>query len=167
MARRCTVCDHRQREEIDHALVEGESLRDIARRHSLSKDAVARHKAEHLPTALTKAKEGADAVHADDLLGKIRGLEKDARRICGRAEAEGDYRTALAGIRELTRLVELIGKLAGELDDRPQINVLLAPQWLEVRSVLLKALAPYPQARASVAQSLQALEVPHDNEYCG
>ena len=53
---------------------------------------------------------------------------------------------------------ELLARLIGELDDRPQINLLLAPEWLEVRAALLEALAPFPDARAAVAERLLALE---------
>ena len=49
MARTCTVCTHPERVAIDQALVGGEPNRAIARRMALSKDAVARHRASHLP----------------------------------------------------------------------------------------------------------------------
>jgi hypothetical protein len=35
-----------------------------------------------------------------------------------------DYRSALAAVRELTRLVELAARLTGELNDRPEMKVL-------------------------------------------
>ena len=59
-------------------------------------------------------------------------------------EDTGDLRTALAGIRELVRIVELTAKMIGELDERPQVNVLVAPGWLQVRAALLDALRQYP-----------------------
>ena len=75
-----------------------------------------------------------------------------------KAETAGDLRTALAGIRELVRIVELTAKMIGELDERPQVNVLVAPEWLTVRAALLDALRPYPDARQAVASRLVALE---------
>lgn len=53
---------------------------------------------------------------------------------------------------------ELLAKLLGELDDRPQVNVLMAPEWLNVRTALLEALRPYPEARTAVAARLVALD---------
>ncbi len=47
---------------------------------------------------------------------------------------------------------------SGELDDRPQVNVLVAPEWLAVRSAVLAALAPYPAARVAVANRLVMLD---------
>ena len=64
MARTCTICAHPQREEIDQALVAGrEALRDIARRFATSKDAVARHRAEHLPAVIAQARQQRDQAH--------------------------------------------------------------------------------------------------------
>jgi hypothetical protein len=55
--------------------------------------------------------------------------------------------------------LELLAKLLGELDDRPQINLLVAPEWHKVRAALLEALLPFPDARTAVATRLKALEV--------
>ncbi len=60
----------------------------------------------------------------------------------------------------MVRIVELTAKLVGELDERPQVNVLLAPEWLAVRAALLAALRPYPEARVAVAARLAAMEQP-------
>jgi hypothetical protein len=66
---------------------------------------------------LAKAKEAADVAHGDDLLAKIRVLEADAQRIAKAAERADDHRTALVGVRELLRMVELMAKLRGDLKD--------------------------------------------------
>jgi transposase len=57
MPRRCTVCDHPEIHSIDQALVSGESYRSVAKRFGLSESAVYRHKTEHLPAHLLKARE--------------------------------------------------------------------------------------------------------------
>ena len=95
---------------------------------------------------------------ADSLLDQLAELRGDARRIGGKAEGAGDLKTALAGVRELVRIVELTAKLVGELDERPTVNVLVAPEWLVVRSALLDVLRDYPDARTAVAARLVALE---------
>lgn len=155
----CTVCTHTEREAIDAALVGSDaSNRRIATQNGLSEAAIRRHKADHLPAALVKASDAAEVMHADNLLAQLNQLTTDARRIGERAEKTGDLRTALAGIRELVRIVELTAKLRGELAQEGTINVLLAPEWLQVRTVLLEALAPYPDARQAVAGRLVALE---------
>ena len=154
MPRRCSICDLPQRQQIDEALLAGEAYRSIAQQFAASPDAVYRHKQGHLPRHLCQAKAAHDMSQADVLLGKIRTLEEDARRIQATAEQTGDLRTALQGVRELVRMVELQGKLLGELQDGAHVNVLVLPEWLHLRTAILIALAPYPEARAAVATVL-------------
>lgn len=159
MPRTCTVCRHADRGAIDRALVAGEaSLRDVSHRHGVSKDALFRHRADHIPARLAKAGAVADVAQTDDLLRDVRALRGKAINLLMQAEAAGDIRTALAGVREARGCLELLAKLLGELDDRPQINVLVSPEWLTVRALVIEALGPYPEARAAVAGRLVALE---------
>ena len=155
MPRSCSICAHTNREAIDLAIVEGTaSFRDIARQFSLSKDGVARHKAEHLPPVLVSAAAAKEVARGDTLLDKVRALEVQARGIAERAEKAGDLRMTLAAVRELARIVELQGKLAGDLIDAPTVNVTLGSDWTEVRATILSALDEYPDARVAVARAL-------------
>jgi hypothetical protein len=117
-----------------------------------------RHRGNHLPAAMAHAQAAAEVAQADGLLGQLQQLQADARRIGSKAEDAGDLKTALMGVRELVRIVELTAKMVGELDDRPQVNVLLAPEWTTVKVTLLAALRPFPEARIAVAQRLASLE---------
>jgi hypothetical protein len=157
MPRTCKVCVHADRPEIDKAIISGGSLRDIAGQYTLSKSAVERHR-EHIPQALTRAQEAREVARADDLLREVRALRSKAISILLQAEAAGDLRTALAGVREARECLQLLAKLSGELDERPVINVLISPEWVAVRSVLMTALVPYPEARIAVADRLALLE---------
>ena len=113
MPRRCTVCDHETRTSIETALISGAPLRDIAGRYGVSKSALERHKADHLPAGLAKAREAEEAARADDLLSHVRGLQGRTLAILESAEVSGEHRTALAAIAEARRNLELLGKLAG------------------------------------------------------
>jgi hypothetical protein len=61
---------------------------------------------------------------SDSLVDQLQTCTADAQRLKEKAETEGDLRTALAAVRELCRIVELVAKLRGELDGRAQINVM-------------------------------------------
>ena len=123
MPRTCTVCVHPQLDEINRLIIGREPLRNIAKRVSLSTAALFRH-AKHIPAALARASEAATVARADGLLDQLRELTAEAQRIKQKAEKEGDYRAALAAVRELCRIVELIARLRGELDERVQMNIL-------------------------------------------
>jgi transposase-like protein len=155
MPRRCTVCDHPQRHGIDKALVTGAPYRSVAKRFGLSDSAVYRHKTEHLPTHLLKAREAEEVAQADDLLEQVRNLQTHALDILNRAEKAGDLRTALAAISQARGNLELLGKLAGELDERPVVNLNISPEWLELRAMIIGALEPHPAAHTAVLRALE------------
>jgi hypothetical protein len=149
------VCDHPERHGIDEALVTGAPYRSVAKRFGLSESAVYRHKGEHLPAHLLKAREVEEVAQADDLLEQVRNLQAHALDILERAEKTGDLRTALAAISQARGNLELLGKLAGELDERPVTNVLISSEWLELRAVIVGALEPHPGAREAVLGALE------------
>lgn len=155
MPRVCTICQHPQRAAIDHALVAGEALRDIAGRFGVSKSALERHKAEHLPDTLVRAQEAAEEAAALDVLQQLRAINQAALAVLRDARAAKDGDLALKAVDRILRQIELQAKLLGDLDERPVVNVLVTPEWVALRGRLLTALAPYPEARAALGDALQ------------
>ncbi len=156
MPRSCTVCTHRNRAEIDEALVAGVSSAEISGRYrTISERAVRRHKANHLPAKLVMAQAAEEVAEADDLLSQVQDLQARAHGILDRAERAGDLRTALGAIREARGNLELLAKLLGELDERPVVNLNVSPEWIELRAVIVGALDGHPDARGSVLRALE------------
>ena len=142
----CSVCRHPNLADIDIAILRFESLRDIARQFGLSKDAVARHKADHLPKTLVKAQAAQELMRADNLLAHVQhreaGLEQldeDTRQIQETAMAENDRDGALDAIkvrtviaRERRAYLELFGQLSDELAhadlSATRVQVILLPR---------------------------------------
>lgn len=163
MAGTCTVCAHPERKAIDEALIVGTPLREITRRWGVSKDAASRHR-KHVSPALSRvvSRRRADA-GPRSALDRLEELYGRANVVLTAAEREGQASLSLAAIRELRSIVEMLAKITGELDDRPQVailNVHATPEWLATRDAMLGALAPYPEAAQAVAARLQAIEAP-------
>ena len=111
----CRVCNGPNREAIDKALITGTPFRHIAAQYGTSTGALQRHKKDHLPQALIKAKEALEIARGDDLIAQMRDLNRRTRVILDKAETSNDLNTALKAIGENRRNQELIGKLIGEL----------------------------------------------------
>jgi hypothetical protein len=92
--------------------------------------------------------------NADDLLAQLKALRNKAISLLTKAEAAGDYRTALAGIREARGCIETLMEVEGELDRRNVVTITVHPEWLALRTIILAALAPFPEARQQVAACL-------------
>lgn len=223
MARRCTVCAHPDRDEIDTALVMGRSVRAVAEEYGLQRDAVHRHARNHLPGTLAAAASALpelqrvapgmrraldlndapsapaaptvpisespiapNAPAAPDVpsaapesstplpapapppvpapvaptglgaLALAHHLRDRAVTILTNAEASGDAKTALAAIREARGTLETLVRL--EPPPAPEgVDIAASEEWTRVRTALIAALTPYPEARLAVAEALAAL----------
>ncbi len=158
MPRRCTVCTHDKRDDIDQALVARQPFRHIAAQHRVSTSALVRHHDDHIPAALVKAQEATEAAQADNLLAQVVDLRGRAISILDTAVATEDLRVALGAIREARGCLELLGKLAGQLQDGPTVNILVSAEWRGLQTVILKALEPHAAARLAVAEALATVE---------
>lgn len=161
MPRTCTICTHPNRAEIDAALLEGEPLRTIAARWSVSKSALIRH-SEHIPPHLAKAHEAHEATEAGTLLERLRALNHETRAVLEDAKAGGNGELQLKALTRLEKQLELEGKLIGELQSGPIVNVTVSPEWLTLRAVVISALLPYPDAAQAVTRALSAPERHHE-----
>lgn len=143
MPRTCTICAHPERQAIDEALVDGASMRELAAKYRVSPDAIARHNAAHLPAKLARAAQAKEVAAADSLLVQVQTLQRRTLGILGKAERAADLRAAVGAIREARGNLELLAKLTGELDERPQVNILLLPQWQAIEQALVEVIEPH------------------------
>lgn len=158
MARRCSICAHERRGDIDALLLEGAPFRHIASRFGVSTGALQRHKAEHLPAELLKSREAEELASADNLLAQLRDLQQRTLRILEAAEgSKEDHLVALRAVGEARRNLELLARLTELLGPDTQVNLNVTID-ARVQQVILDALAPYPEARLAVADALGEIE---------
>jgi hypothetical protein len=118
---KCSICIHPKRNEIDEALlISTTPLRTIADQFHVSKTALLRHKTDHIPSDLIRAKQADEICRAESLLNKLICLKNDAKRITEKAESTDDLKTALSGIREQSRIIEILAKMQGQIQ-QPQV----------------------------------------------
>jgi len=166
---RCLVCSHREAQNIDLALARGVSVTALSRRYKVSTDSLYRHSSNHLsPVLRAKLIAGPDIeidldklreTESQSLLANLVGLRHrlfaslDIAEECG----DGGMISRIAG--QLHHNLELTGKLLGDLGiGVTNVNVLVMPQYVELRVALVQALASFPEARQAVAAVLHQLE---------
>lgn len=155
--RRCTVCGHPDRPAVDQAIINHRPFRRIAAQFSLSLNAVIRHHEQHIPEVLARAKDEADVRHAIDLAQQLKAINGAALQVLADARRSGDAELALKAIDRVQRQLEMVAKIAGDLDERPILAIWLNPDWLRIETALIEALAPFPDARLAVVDRLKAL----------
>lgn len=75
-------------------------------------------------------------------------------RILEDSLAEGDRRTALMALQTEIKQLELNAKLTGQLNDAPQVNFLLNPEFVKLKQIMIKTLEPFPDARLKLSEAL-------------
>jgi len=90
-----------------------------------------------------------------DILTACRDLRDRAMNILGTAEAQGDPKTALAAIREARGVLDSLAKIEERAAGHgATVPLHLNPEWVRTRTVLLTALADFPEARIAAAHAL-------------
>jgi hypothetical protein len=121
----CKICSHADRAAIDKALVDGGSLRSIAKQFKVHSSSVNRHKS-HIPKTLALAKQAETVAGAGTLLSRVEKLAARCESMIDKAENAENWRAAPAAARELRGCLELLAKLNGELQPggvRVAINI--------------------------------------------
>jgi hypothetical protein len=158
MPRECTVCAHEDSFVINEALViQKVANRRIAAQYDLSEQAIRRHR-EHIPEMLAQASRAEEVAQADSLLDRLEDLQRRTEAVLDEVEGTGNHFATLGAIREMRRNLELIGEVTKELNRQPTINLTLNPEYLELRSAILVALEPHPDAAESVSRAMLEIE---------
>lgn len=167
----CTVCAHRERAGIDLALARGVSVTALAKRYGFAAtDSIYRHRAKHLPAQLRASLLAGPDLAID--LDKLRETESQSLLVnlvalrnrllasLDTAEEVGDGTMLSRVAGQLHHNLEITGKLLGSLTSGTNItnNILIQPQYITLRVELVRALAPFPEARQAVAAMLHGLE---------
>jgi hypothetical protein len=148
----------------------GVSVTALARRYKLGTDSIYRHKARHLPaTVRAKLLLGPDLdvdldklreTESQSLLAHLVGLRHRLFAALDTAEEYGDANMLSRVASALHRNLEITGQLIGDLGvgSTTNVNVLIMPQYVELRVALVTALSAFPEAKQAVAQVLHQLE---------
>jgi len=148
-------------------------MRILAKRFECSSDALQRHSQRHLtPTqraAILTAQKPTDvdleALERSEGEGILSQLVAQRARLQSHIEHAielGDPRLAIMAESRITQNLELVAKLLGQLVNRHETthtSILLSPDYIRLRQILVETLRPYPDIAAKVAAALHAIEI--------
>ena len=175
----CQVCRHDDCATINLALARGATVPVIRTKWpALSPDALYRHHRKHIPgpvlerlkikslgSILGKSLNVAELTDSENqsLLSQIVALKSSLLGALSEAERAdaGQLYSSLAG--RLTKLIEVEARILGQIQTGSTTtinNYLASGEYVALRSAMIEALRPYPQAAIAVARRLLALEAP-------
>ena len=118
MNKRCSVCTHPSRAEIDRGLLTGVPYRPLAAQYGLSPSALSRH-TRHLKQEQTLQEHQARQAHQQDLLDHLDLLSSRLDRLFHTAADFRSRNKALGCLRESIRLLSLQERFRLSLRDHP------------------------------------------------
>ncbi len=155
MPRKCSICIHKRRNEIETDILNNVPYRDISTKYNIGRMPVQRHKKNgHIAESLIKAHEINKIVNADDLLVKILHLQKETLIVLSEAKEVKDYSMILAAVGKAGQLIELQAKLAGQLQEGRIINIYVQPAFIKMQNIILAELDNFPEAKYRIAERL-------------
>lgn len=129
----------------------------LAQGQAAQADQVARRVDVAEAVALARAQQTREAENigqAIDVVKQLRAVNAACLEVLKKARASGDDATLLRAVDRLHRQIELQARLLGELQEAPQVNLVVLPEWQRIRVLVVEALQPYPEARRRVVQVL-------------
>jgi hypothetical protein len=176
-SRRCQVCRHDERWRIELLRAGGASLDSLAAKFGVDRDSIWRHWHDHVtdeakagylcgPAELATLGERA-AIEGDSVLDYLRLCRTVLTGQLAAMTEAGDGRGAAYVAGQVTRTLEAIARVTGEIGElaRSTINIngnisILtdSPAFARVQATMLRALAPFPDARGAVVMACRSLD---------
>ena len=166
MGRKSKIEAHPQSEEIIRRLASGEEYSAIVCDFpGINRQDLEYYAANKLPAILSKSTdlktladeiEQADIHKGDTYLQLVIGLQKKALDKLEQHN-DSDPKSWAMVSREARGYLELLGKALDRIRDTPpaQITIINNPEWVELRTLIITALEPYPEAREAVVHAIR------------
>jgi hypothetical protein len=169
--KRRPISDRDDCDRIEYELACGKSVKSISLKFGVHEDALYRHR-KRLPPVLKAAYIGhmlapgvdLDALKVQESEGLLQSLATQRARLLitqDQAMEDGNAQVVATLANAVHRNLELVGRYLGELQNHSTqtvVSILVSPEYLRLRNLLIKALARFPEARRAVAEVLQIEE---------
>lgn len=160
MHTQCSICARPDVEQINVALFNGLAMTKIRDKFGCSLSALSRHKA-HAKTQFLAAQRTAETIKDPSaVILRISELDRRAETLYNDAMKHDDRVNAIRAVREMREILSLYAKLTGELNNQViHQHLHIDPEWMALRAVMLRALQPYPEARAALIAAIEGHEM--------
>ena len=170
--KRCSICAHPKRHQIEIGLTHHVPMRALAIRFECSQDAIHRHRTNHLTPQTRAAILAAQRPSVVDLESLQRSESEGilAQLVTQRARLQqhsdlalelGNSSAAISAEKAITSNLELVARLLGSIVQRHEVtrtSILISADYLQLRQSIVTALRPYPDAAMAVGRALHDLE---------
>jgi hypothetical protein len=153
----CKVCKHPKRSEIERQIAaRAMNTVEAAKIIGCNNSTVSRHMRQCVaPNVRDQLQAKAKEFQSVNVLHQLEKSHEVTLQILDAALSKGRDRVALKALEVEIKQFELTAKLTGQLNEAPQVNFLLSPEYMQLKQVIITALEPYPEARQQAARALR------------
>ena len=179
---KCSICTHPHRDQIETAMIERRADVKTGKQFGASVDALRNHRQRCIPIILKRARLADDIRRAEWIYRETERLYRAAVEVIETAENSRDVDLAalmaditpdqrqkvteaasiisatrsdvLKAVRTARPVIEMVGRLQGQIADTLTINIHQSPDFVELRNCILDALEPYHEARLAVGEAM-------------
>jgi len=169
MPQHCKLCESPQRSEIEQKLAEGMTSREAAKLLGCDHSSVNRHVRNHLRVGISAARKINDMEALTELeerhlgsgINVVKQVEKAHDRcmmLFKEALSRGNIRDALRALEVEIKQLQLSAKIQGVYaDSTPQINLLMQPEFIQLKKVVIEGLKEYPDKLPEISARFDAM----------
>jgi hypothetical protein len=151
---RCKACNFPGHEEQDKDLLTGKiSDTDYGAIVGCSSKSIARHR-NHIAKEIALSSQAQSSITADELFTSIHDEALLVRELRDQARKDGDIELALKAIDRALKCIEIYAKIKGLIQENPQITIINNPEWISLRTTIIRTLDNFPEARQAVVDAL-------------
>jgi hypothetical protein len=104
-----------------------------------------------------RAQAEANELQSMNVLDQLRQSHQTTLQILDAALSKGKDRVALKALEVELKQLELNARITGQFSDAPQVNLMMAPEFVKLKQVIVDRLLPYPDARLALSEAFDAL----------
>jgi hypothetical protein len=155
----CKVCKHPKRSEIEQQIA-ARSLTTVeaAKIVGCHNSTISRHMYRCVAASVReRAQAEANELQSMNVLDQLRQSHQTTLQILDAALSKGKDRVALKALEVELKQLELNARITGQFSDAPQVNLMMAPEFVKLKQVIVDRLLPYPDARLALSEAFDAL----------
>lgn len=155
----CAFCNYRDAALLEQQIATKQLTQvQAATIIGCNKSTISRHMGKCVPKKVAEWVKPEAA--KEETLNVVNALLESRERILSiydDARQTGDMRAAIQALQCEVSQLSLMGKLSGQFSDGAQVNILMNPEFVKLKQMLIKTLEPYPEARVRLSERLMEM----------
>jgi hypothetical protein len=154
----CKLCRYEDKLQIERDILSGRLKQvDAAKLVGCNKSSITRHMQNHVGKQVARVAEHFELKEGLNAIDALTESHERVLSIFNEAVNAGNRREALLAINAETKQLELMAKITGQTSAPAQVNFLIHPQFVKLKTMMVQKLTPFPEARVALSEAFEEM----------